>query len=374
LTTVAVLTDLWPSDSELHAGAFVRGQVEALSGRYRHVVLVPRLLLETPHRRIWGDNVQGTQRGWDGVPGQGRLVRYPLVRVPRVGEAGVRALSARLALAATRERPALVHGHFLHEIGVATVALARELDVPSVVTVHGTDARWLLDGGVQERHRRRMLEAAKAADCLLVVEAGLARRLVVAGVPASQIEVVSMGVDETLFVPGDREAARLELGVEPDTRLVVVIGRPTEQKGIDVIDAALSQLDGVRCVLVGPKGRPRTNVEQIGSLRPAHVARWLAACDVFCLPSREEGTPVSVMEALASGRPVVASAVGGIPDQVVEGRTGFLVPPGDPDALAVALRRALETTWSEEELRQASERFWWRSIARAVQDVYERVS
>jgi glycosyltransferase involved in cell wall biosynthesis len=276
-------------------------------------------------------------------------------------------------LAAARERPALVHGHFLHEVGIAAVALARRLDVPSVVTVHGTDARWLLDGGVQERHRRAMLATAQAADRLLVVEARLAERIVDLGVPAERVEVVPMGVDERLFAPQDRAAARKELGLGAGERIVLTVGRPTEQKGIDVLDAASGRLDGVRCVFVGPVGRPLAHVEQIGSLSPDQVARWMAACDVYCLPSREEGMPVSVMEALASGRPVVASAVGGIPDQLAEGRTGHLVPPGDPAALADALRVALDATWSEVELRRASERFWWSAVAPRIEDVYERV-
>ena len=83
--------------------------------------------------------------------------------------------------------------------------------------------------------------------------------------------------------------------------------------------------------------------------------------------------PVAVMEALASGRPVVATAVGGIPEQIEEGRTGFLVPPSEPDALADALTRALARAWSEVELREASRRFWLATTGAKLATVYEEL-
>lgn len=366
--TIAVLTDLWPSASEPHSGSFVRAQVEALGARFRHAVLVPQLLLPRLHARVWGSAVQGWQEGWEAPPPPHRLLRYPMVRVPNGGEAEARAAGARLALHRGRERPALVHGHFLYEVGVAAVRMAQALGVPSVVTVHGTDGRWLADGGVQERFRARMLAAARAVDRLVVVEEGLAERLVAAGVPAKRIAVVPMGVDESLFRPSSREEARAALGLDPLRRLVVFVGRATPEKGIDVLDRAAAQLGpDVDVVVVGPGEDPRAT----GPVPPAKVARWLSAADVFCLPSFAEGMPVSVLEALASGRPVVASGVGGVPTQVDHGRTGFLVAPGDADALAAALTTALGRDWPEEELRAASEPFWWPRIAGRLADIYD---
>ena len=372
--TISVLTDLWPSASEPFSGSFVRSQIAALAGRFRHVVLVPRLVLPGVHGRVWGRAVQGWQTGWQPPEPPGRLLRYPMLRVPRRGEAEVRALAARAALGRSGERPALVHGHFLLEVGVAAVRLARALGVPSVVTVHGTDGRWLADGGIQERYRRRMLEAARAVDRLVVVERGLAERLVASGVPAERVAVVPMGVDEQVFAPASRAEARAELGLDPGRPLVVFVGRAIPQKGVDVLDEALAALGPeVRGVVVGPGEQRFRRLEVLGPQSPRTVARWLAAADVACLPSFAEGMPVSVLEALASGRPVVASSVGGIPEAVTDGVTGLLVEPGDARALAEALAAALDRTWPEEELRASSEPFWWSRIAPRLTALYEEL-
>lgn len=335
----------------------------------RQVVLVPRLVLPHVHARVWGDSPQGRQRGWSPAPGEGRLLRYPIVRAPKLGESHVRSVSARAVLAAARERPALVHGHFLHEVGVAAVDLARRLDVPSVVTVHGTDGRWLVDGGIQERHRRRMLEAARAAGRVIVVERGLAGRIVDAGVPAERVVVVPMGVDERLFDVRDRGEARSHLGVGAQDRLVVMVGRATAQKGADVLDEAMRRLDGVRAVLVGPVGFPLERVHVTGGVAPDEVADWLAAADVVCLPSREEASPVSVVEGLASGRPVVATDVGAAAEMVgADG--GAVVLPGDAGALADALRATLARDWDPARLRESSRPWWWSEIAPRLAAVY----
>lgn len=369
--TVAVLTDLWPSRSEPYAGSFVRSQVDALRKEFRHVVLVPRLLLPDVHERIWRGVVQGRQRGWVQPQPPDRLLRYPIVRVPKIGEAGARALGARRMLARAGECPALVHGHFLYEVGVAAVRLARRLDLPAVVTVHGTDAHWLLEGGIQERHRRRMLLAACAADRLVVVERDLAERLAAVGVPAERLAVLSMGIDETRFAIVGRSEARERLGLNGAGRIVLFVGRGTRDKGVDVLDRALAEV-AADCIAIGPPGRGE-RIRFAGHVAPADVPLWLAAADVFCLPSRSEGMPVSVMEALAAGRPVVATSVGGIPQQIEDGVNGFLVPPGDPPALAEALRDALDRVWDGAAIRATSEQFWLSRLAPRLAALYEEL-
>jgi glycosyltransferase involved in cell wall biosynthesis len=94
-----------------------------------------------------------------------------------------------------------------------------------------------------------------------------------------------------------------------------------------------------------------------GSVPPASVAQWMAASNVFCLPSHSEGCPNVVIEALASGRPVVATNVGGIPE-LVDSTCGLLVQPRDPAALAEALEQALGRSWDEHRIAQTFGRSW----------------
>ncbi|MGB9605531.1 MAG: glycosyltransferase, partial [Bryobacteraceae bacterium] len=95
----------------------------------------------------------------------------------------------------------------------------------------------------------------------------------------------------------------------------------------------------------------------VGLLPPERVARWMAAADVVCLPSRSEGCPNVLIEAIACGRPVVATAVGGVPE-LVSAETGTLAPPDRPQALAEALLEALGRHWDPEVIAGQRRRGW----------------
>jgi len=373
LPTVALLTDLWPSSNQPESGRFVLAEVEALRDRWRHVVLVPRLLAPHVHGRIWGSGVSGWQRAWLGPPAPARLLAYSMFRVPRRGETGPRSFGANYALHHAREHPALVHGHFLAEVGPAAVALAGRLGGPVVVTAHGTDARWLIEGGIQERRRREMLTACLAADRIIAVSRPIAEGLARAGVPASKVETIAMGVNADRFKMLDRSAARHALGLDELARIVLFVGRQSPAKGVEVLDRALARLDGVMCFATGRGSTVSKRITSLGYLGPDELVQWLSAADVMCLPSFAEGMPVSILEALACGTPVVATRVGGIPDQVEAGRNGFLVEPGDEDELAGALERAFATDWSREQVRASSEPFWWSALAPRIDALYKEL-
>lgn len=115
----------------------------------------------------------------------------------------------------------------------------------------------------------------------------------------------------------------------------------------------------------------KDHVEFVGNQNPDEVARWLAASNVFCLPSYSEGCPNVVIEALACGRPVVASDVGGIPE-LMDSRCGILVPPRDARQLADALAQALDRPWNEDEIAGSSRRTW-QDMARETLDVCRSV-
>lgn len=370
--TTCVLTDLWPSASEPVSGAFVRELVLRLAGSVDQDVLVPRLLLPRVHWRIWGENAGGWQRG-PLRPETVRVLRYPTVRVPRVGEAAARALGARLALRGAR-RPELVHGHFLYAVAPAAVRLARSLEVPALLTAHGTDVRWLVERRheVPPRYHREMVEACRAADRITVVATWMVEPLLSVGVPGERIAVAPMGADETVFRLRDRAQARAELGVREDEPALLFVGRPSPAKGSDVLLAALEKLGGgVRCYVAGPGSLP--GCVALGELDPDRLARWMSAVGLVCLPSYAEGMPVSISEALAAGVPVVATSVGGIVEQVRPGENGLLVPPGDAQALAEAIEACLERDWDPAAIRAGSRRFWWSSAIELFQAEYARL-
>jgi glycosyltransferase involved in cell wall biosynthesis len=172
------------------------------------------------------------------------------------------------------------------------------------------------------------------------------------GYPAEKISVVPNGRDLSVFRPGGaRSRVRKELGLGDAVPLVGVVGRLEPQKGHAVLleawPSVLRDLPDARLLVVGD-GRLRERLDQRArDLRVADsviftgfradVPRLLDAVDVVTLPSLSEGMPLAAIEASAMARPVVATAVDGTPEVIRDGRTGRLVPPGDPAALARAL-------------------------------------
>jgi glycosyltransferase involved in cell wall biosynthesis len=186
--------------------------------------------------------------------------------------------------------------------------------------------------------------------------AGLTQRGVVA--PGRLLVIPnSIQVDRYAKNPGIRPRQRLELGIGNDEFLWLSVGRLEQDKDHENLLAAMGLLDGkgIRAsVRVAGEGPDRDRLEAaaaelnlqdrvkfLGTLRD--LRPLYHAADGFVLPSRREGLPNVIMEALASGLPVVASRVGGVPELVHEGESGILVPPRDAEALAAAMRRLMDT-------------------------------
>jgi glycosyltransferase involved in cell wall biosynthesis len=168
-----------------------------------------------------------------------------------------------------------------------------------------------------------------------------------------ELRVIPNGVDLDLFHPGDRAAARSVLGIGDDASVVVFTaqsGRAPGFKDPATLLAALARLGAtsggeVVAAILGGDAVPdgalgRVRVRSVGYVANDEVSRWLTAADLYLHAARADTFPVAVLEALACGVPVVATAVGGVPEQLTS-RTGILVPPGDPEAMAEAAARVL---------------------------------
>lgn len=368
---VLVITRNFPNRLEPLACAFARQQLAALARRATVEVLatVPYL----PGAGILGSRARA--RRLRALPRRDVVagVRVVHPRVPYIpGAARLPALvslNAPLYLAGLLPylpglvgRFDVVLGTHLFPDACAAVAAARLLGLPCVVKAHGTDvnvvARW---PGVQPILARALREARFAAG----VSRPLVEALVRLGAPADRAVLLPNGVDRTVFHPQGRAEARHALGLPVDDRIVAFVGGLDREKGVLELVVAFERLRSeaaapVHVVLVGEGpleaelraastrlGAQGGRLILAGAQDLAGVARFLAAADLLALPSWDEGTPNVVLEALAAGRPVVASRVGGIPDALLEGTTGLLVPPRDPEALAGALHEALGRVWNE---------------------------
>ncbi|MGD9616034.1 MAG: glycosyltransferase [Alphaproteobacteria bacterium] len=272
-------------------------------------------------------------------------------------------------------RPGLVHAHFGRG-GALALPIARALRVPLVVTFHGGDA-------TKESHyrrripptvfQRRLAALQREAALFVCVSEYIRDRMLARGFPPDKLLVHRYGVELDDRGNSDRECAE-------EGRPVLFAGRFVEKKGAAVLLEAMRLLDpAIRPPLVlagdGPEAEtlrriaaPLGNVEFTGWLPNDVLRQHMRRALALCVPSLAatdgdaEGLPNVVLEAMTEGAPVVASRHAGIPEAVAHEATGLLVPPGDPEALAAALRRLvrdpdLRQTLGKRAREIAAERF-----------------
>ena len=264
------------------------------------------------------------------------------------------------ALAATRTllrevRPAILHTHMAKAGTVGrTAAIAVR---PRPVTLH-TFHGHVLDGYFRPSVARAFHQVertlARFTDVLIAVSPQVRDDLLALGIGTPERwRVVPLGLrlDGFAAVTGPSGRLRDRLGLSADVPLVGALGRIVPIKDLATMVRAVARLDGVHLALIGD-GSQRDELEalvaSLGVGGRVHlpgwaddVPGWVADLDVVCLTSRSEGTPVALIEALAAGCPVVATSVGGVPFVVDDGATGWLVPPGDPAAVAEAVGACL---------------------------------
>ena len=272
-----------------------------------------------------------------------------------------------------RVRATIIHGHWVVPGGVMAAAAAGR--VPLVISLHGSDVY------VAERHglaRRLARVAFRRAGWVTACSDDLRVRAIALGSPPERTETVPYGVDSHRFRPSSaaRAVVRARLGLTPDDPMLFAAGRFVRKKGLEyLIDAAarLATRWPALVSVIGGSGdldaelRARVaahglgeRVRFVGVLPQDAVAEHLAAADVAVVPSirdasgNVDGLPNIVLEALASGTPLVATTAGGIPAVVTDGRTGLLVPERDIEALAGAIDRLLASVEMREHLGAAA--------------------
>jgi glycosyltransferase involved in cell wall biosynthesis len=380
---VLAITKIFPNAAEPFSSPFNRQQLGALAG-----LCDLEILATIP----WFPGARALAR-WSPA---GRLVDVPereqidglevehprFLFVPRLPAiSGVLYAASLLApVRARRGRVDVVLGSWAYPDGFAAILLAERLGVPAVVKVHGSDINVVAK---MKGPRRALSWALPRAARVVAVSRPLADAVAELGVARERIELVRNGVNTSLFCPHDRSQARRTLGLPEDDKIVLYVGRLEREKGVFDLVEAYARMGrarrGVSLVLLGG-GVGQSDCERLarqlgvdvrmpGAVQLAEVPNWLAACDVFTLPSWNEGTPNVVLEALACGRRVVATRVGGVPDVVESAELGELVPPREPAMLAEALIRAVRTSYAPERIVGACAPSTWTESAERLHAV-----
>jgi len=225
--------------------------------------------------------------------------------------------------------------------------------------------------------RRQVVAAAASSQALITVSQDLANQLHEFGIDKGRLHTLYNGIDLQRFVPGDRSQARNSLMIAELDRVLLYVGNIKQSKGVlDLVTALMHLPDSSwqQCVVIGD-GEDRVAMERmvlqsglagrirfLGRLPHEQIGLWMTACDLLLLPSHAEGVPNVVLEAMASGRPVVASDLPGI-REVTPNYAGITAPAQQPAAFAVAVAEALGRNWDADRIRRHAERFSWQDNA-----------
>ncbi|MEO8499264.1 MAG: glycosyltransferase family 4 protein [Vicinamibacteria bacterium] len=340
-----------------------------------------------PYAPLPGLNVWGYAQSMDADRG---FKWKTLLVAPFAARATTRAVRERLA----RETYDLVHAHWVVPGGALSRRPAKAAGRPLVISLHGSDVfaaeRSLLVGSAA---RRAFVDAGFVTAC----SSDLRERAITLGARAAQTRTVPYGVDARFFGPhdrakeGDRPAMRRRLGASSAQTLVVAVGRLVEKKGFaHLIDAVGPGTDLHRAIVgdgdlhASLEARARASggsVTLAGRFARTEIRDALRCADIVAVPSvidsegNVDGLPNALLEAMAAGRPIVASRVAGIPDVVTDGVEGVLVPPKDPrmlrDAITLlAADPARRARLGEAAARRVQRDLTWDRVASTLEECY----
>ena len=375
---VLFISNLFPDASEPN-----RGLVNARL--LRHLARLAEIRVVAPRPALSGWWTQETSRS--PLKEDAALSpRYPLVPyVPKFGSQvndWLYAKRLQSILTAVRKDYAfdVILCSWLYPDAAAVARLADQFHFPYVAIAQGSDVHQYLD--VTAR-RQRIVATVNRSSATVARSRELARLLSGAGADSGKIQVIYNGVETDVFNPGDKQAAREALGLSATAKLILYVGNLLHVKNPGLALESLAKLQAqnpqhdTRLIMIGAGPLAESlrqqaatlgladQVSWTGAQPPAQVAQYLRAGDVLCLPSLNEGMPNVLLEAMATGRPVVATNVGGISEVLNRPALGRVVPSRDSASMAAALNDVLTTCLDENTIAQSGRAYSWAETAQS---------
>ncbi len=378
---IAVVTRYFPSSAEPWQGRSAYQTLRVLAQYADVQVFFPNARYPstlTPRSRIY-DHLDASYSPPDVKVSYHNYAALPLVTRPINGWMAARCLLPHVRSFA----PDLIFTIFLYPDGYAALKIGKALSVPVVAMGIGSDIHSIGDR-LSALHTRTVL---RGVDSLVTVSDDLRKQAIAMGASPEKTRAIVNGCDLSIFRVTNRLEARLKLDIDPSAEAVVYIGRMDVKKGLrELVEAAISlhsHRPNLHLYMVGEgpdRGVIESAIRDADAANYIHampacsfddVAVWMAASDLVTLPSYMEGCPNVVLEALACGRPVVATRVGGIPE-IMSDECGRLVRPRNSVELAEALASVLDTTWDAEAISARRGRSW-NAVAAELLDVFDSV-
>jgi len=263
---------------------------------------------------------------------------------------------------ASRVKPDIIHAHFAYPEGFVGCSVKKKTGIPFVVTVHGYDILTEPSVGYGIRLKKSydvlVRKVLNCADVVICNSRALYDESLKLVNDAGKLKLIYHGVDLRLFYPREKGEARVKLGLPLDKYIVFTAKHHQPQYGIEYLIKSIPEIvSKTKDVLfvIGGDGPLKSFYEElarslgvsnyvvfVGQIPRGLMPYYYAASDIVVVPSLQESWGLVATEAMASGRPVIASSVGGLKEQVIDGINGFLAPPRDPRGIAEKILYFLE--------------------------------
>lgn len=281
----------------------------------------------------------------------------------------------------------IIHAHFVYRPGYVTTILGKILGKPAIITAPGSDIHQNLykENGLC---KKRTYDAIKWSEKIITVSEYLQKIVAKIGFE-EKTRVIPYGFSEREFYPMNKEKCRSKLSLGKNKKIILFIGNLIPIKGVDILLESIRIIcdtnDNLELIIIGD-GSEKLMLEQqardckidkivyfLGRKDHNEIPLYINSANIIVLPSRDDGRPVVILEALACGRPVVATHVGGIPETIVNEKLGILVEKEDPIALADAIIKALEYKWDSSYQSNYADKYNNTRLAKEILNVYDEV-
>jgi teichuronic acid biosynthesis glycosyltransferase TuaC len=383
---ILTYTSLFPNNVTPNLGAFVARRMACWAEKYASswrivapVPFFPKLPVQTPWQK-YSDI-------FNREPFQNHMVHHPVyLMLPKIG-LPIQGLSMALCTSAAAKHIISEHGpfdlldaHFVYPDGYAALQISRKFDLPLVVTARGSDIN---SYSQIEGIRSKIQQVLKNVDAIVGVSNDLVEKMIALGAPEKRCHLITNGVDLERFRPRSNSEPKK---VAPK---LLAVGNLVPEKGVQLllnaVFALLKEHPEIKLDIVGtgPEHKALSDtcislgieghVHFFGQIPHDKIHALFQNAGVFCITSLREGNPNVVMEALATGVPVAATPVGGVPELIVDAVNGFLAKAHTPESVANAIHRVLEKEWSPHKIRETVAGRTWEHVADEVQYVFEGV-
>ncbi|AKB66674.1 glycosyltransferase [Methanosarcina mazei] len=277
----------------------------------------------------------------------------------------------------------MIHSHFTWPCGYVGMKLKEKYNVPFIVTAHGYDIYLLpfKDKDWTEKIR----SVLNSADCIITVSKRNLECIKKLNVNTN-VRVLPNGFKSDLFYMRNSIECRNTLNLPLDRKIILSIGNLSEIKGhkylIETMQEISKHRKDILCIIVGAgpldknlrkqiiAAKLQNYVKLVGGKPHTEIPFWISACDLFVLPSLNEGNPTVLVECLGCGKPFIGTKVGGIPEIITSDDYGYLVEPSNAHDLTKSIEMALNKNWDEEKIVNYAEQYRWENITKQIQHIY----